>query len=95
MLALSKKWYDTLPAPLQQIVLEEGRAVHAELLEWTKKFYNESIQTWKEQTKDGFIVLTPDQQAAFVYECICCTATAMTSSGGYLTNSSWGRYCAL
>ncbi len=65
MLALSKKWYDTLPAPLQQIVLEEGRAVHAELLEWTKQFYNECVQTWKEQTKDGFVALTPDQQAAF------------------------------
>jgi TRAP-type C4-dicarboxylate transport system substrate-binding protein len=65
MLALSKKWYDTLPAPLQQIVLAEGRALHAELLEWTKQFYNASIQTWKEQTKDGFITLTPDQQAAF------------------------------
>jgi TRAP-type C4-dicarboxylate transport system substrate-binding protein len=65
MLALSKKWYDTLPASLQHLVLEEGRAVHAELLEWTKRFYDESIQTWKAQTKDGFVVLTPDQQAVF------------------------------
>jgi TRAP-type transport system periplasmic protein len=65
MLAISKKWYDTLPVTLQQIVMEEGRAVHAELLDWTKNFYNEGVQIWKEQTKGSFVELTPDERAAF------------------------------
>ena len=65
ILALSKKWYDTLPAPLQQMVLEEGRILHAELLEWTKHFYTECVEIWQRQTNDGFVTLTPDQQAAF------------------------------
>jgi TRAP-type C4-dicarboxylate transport system substrate-binding protein len=65
MLAVSKKWYETLPATLQQTLLEEGRGLHAELLDWTKNFYNEGVQTWKGQTKDSFIELTTDQQAAF------------------------------
>jgi TRAP-type C4-dicarboxylate transport system substrate-binding protein len=51
MLAVSKKWYDPLPITLQAIVLEEGHALHAELLDWTKSFYNESVPIWKEQTK--------------------------------------------
>jgi TRAP-type transport system periplasmic protein len=65
MLAISKKWYDTLPVTVQQTLLEEGRALHAELLDWTKNFYNEGVLTWKEQTKDSFVELTTDQRAAF------------------------------
>jgi TRAP-type C4-dicarboxylate transport system substrate-binding protein len=62
---VSKKWYDGLPADLQRAVVEEGRAVHAELLDWTKNFYNQGVTVWKEKTKDGWIELTAEQRAAF------------------------------
>jgi hypothetical protein len=55
----------SLPVTVQQSLLEEGRALHAELLDWTKNFYNEGVHTWKEQTKDCFVELTTDQRAAF------------------------------
>ncbi len=62
---VSQKWYDGLPPDLQEAVLEEARAVHPELLPWTKNFYNEAATIWKEKTKDGWIELTADQRAAF------------------------------
>lgn len=62
---VSQKWYDGLPADLQQAVVEEGRAVHPELLDWTRNFHIEAAKVWKDQTKDGWIDLTPDQRAAF------------------------------
>ncbi len=62
---VSKKWYDGLPPDLQEAVVEEARAVHPELLPWTKNFYNEAATIWKEKTKDGWIELTADQRAAF------------------------------
>jgi len=30
-----------------------------------KNFHTEAVKTWKEQTRGGFVELTPDQQAAF------------------------------
>jgi len=65
ILTISKKWYDTLPADLQKAVVEEGPAVHAELLPWTKNFYEEGVKLWKDKTKEGWIELTAEQRAAF------------------------------
>ena len=62
---VSKRWLDGLPKDLQQAVVEEGRAVQAELLDWGKSFYQAGVATWKEKTKDGFVELTPEQRAAF------------------------------
>ena len=62
---VSKKWFDGLPPDLQKIVVEEGRAVHAELLEWGKNFNREAVGIWKEKTKDGLVELTAEQRAAF------------------------------
>src|SRR5262249_46170534 len=62
---VSKKWFDGLPPDIQRIVVEEGRAVHAELLEWDKDFNRAAVNLWKEKTKDGLIELTPEQRAAF------------------------------
>jgi TRAP-type C4-dicarboxylate transport system substrate-binding protein len=62
---VSKKWFDGLPADIQKIVLEEGRAVQAELLDWTKNFYQTGVKTWKEKTGAGWIELTPEQRSAF------------------------------
>ncbi len=65
ILTVSKKWYDTLPADMQKAVDEEGRGVHAELLPWTKNFYEEGVKIWKDKTKEGWIELTAEQRAAF------------------------------
>jgi TRAP-type C4-dicarboxylate transport system substrate-binding protein len=62
---VSKKWLDGLPAEVQKIVLEEGRAVQVELLDWTKNFYQAGVTTWKEKTGAGWIELTPNQRSAF------------------------------
>jgi len=62
---VSKKWLDGLPAELQKAVVEEGPAVHAELLPWTKNFYEEGVKLWKDKTKEGWIELTAEQRAAF------------------------------
>jgi TRAP-type C4-dicarboxylate transport system substrate-binding protein len=62
---ISKKWLDGLPADLQKAVLEEGRAVQAELLDWTKNFYQRMETVWREKAKEGWIELTAEQKAAF------------------------------
>ena len=62
---VSQRWYDGLPSDIQQAVVEEARAVHPELLEWTRNFYSEAARVWKEQSKDGWIDLMGEQRAAF------------------------------
>lgn len=62
---VSRKWYDALPSDLQQAVVEEARADHAELLSFARNLFNESARIWREKTKDGLIELTPEQHAAF------------------------------
>ena len=62
---VSKKWLEGLPADVQKAVLEEARGVQAELLDWTKNFYQTGVKTWKEKTRDGWVELTPDQRSAF------------------------------
>jgi hypothetical protein len=46
-------------------VIDEGRAVQAEMLEVAKEKVATAEATWKEQTKDGWLELTPEQRAAF------------------------------
>jgi TRAP-type C4-dicarboxylate transport system substrate-binding protein len=62
---VSKRWLDGLPPDVQKAVLEEGRALHAEMLDWTKNFYQAGVKTWKEKTSDGWIELTAPQRSAF------------------------------
>ncbi len=62
---VSKKWFDGLPPDIQKIVVEEGRAIHGELLAWAKDFYRGAVDVWKEKTKDGWIELTSEQRAVF------------------------------
>jgi len=62
---ISKKWFDGLPADIQRAVLEEGQAVQAELLDWTKNFYQRMETIWKEKAKEGWIELTAEQKAVF------------------------------
>jgi TRAP-type C4-dicarboxylate transport system substrate-binding protein len=62
---INKKWLDGLPPEVRRAVLEEGRAVHAELLEVTKQANASAEATWKSATKDGWIELTAEQRATF------------------------------
>jgi TRAP-type C4-dicarboxylate transport system substrate-binding protein len=62
---LSKRWLDGLPRDIQQAVVDEGRAVQEELLDWAKTFSQAGVATWKEKTKDGFVELTPEERTAF------------------------------
>jgi TRAP-type C4-dicarboxylate transport system substrate-binding protein len=61
----NKRWVDGLPPNVKQAVLDEGRAVQAELLEVAKAKIAASEATWKAQTRDGWIELTAEQRAAF------------------------------
>ena len=65
MATVNKRWFDGLPPDIQQAVLEEGRAVQPEMLDWAKNFYQTGVGIWKEKTRDGWIELTADQHAAF------------------------------
>ncbi len=62
---INKRWLDGLPPNVRRAVVEEGRALHAELLEVTKQANAAAEATWKERTKDGWIELTATERAAF------------------------------
>jgi TRAP-type C4-dicarboxylate transport system substrate-binding protein len=62
---VSKRWFDGLPADIQKIVVEETRAIQAEILAWGKDFNRAAVAIWKDKTKDGLVELTPEQRATF------------------------------
>jgi TRAP-type C4-dicarboxylate transport system substrate-binding protein len=62
---VNKRWLEGLPPNVRQAVVDEGRAIHAELLDVTKQANAAAEATWKERTKDGWIALTPEQRNAF------------------------------
>jgi TRAP-type transport system periplasmic protein len=62
IIEISKKWYDTLPADLQAIVLNNARAVSKAIAPGAHSFYDLQRRTWVE--KGGEIIsLPPDEQA--------------------------------
>ncbi|MGH7313028.1 MAG: TRAP transporter substrate-binding protein [Candidatus Rokuibacteriota bacterium] len=62
---VSKLWYDKLPPDLQKILVEEGRAVEEECLDWTVAFNNKARQTWLEKGGE-LIKLPPADQAELI-----------------------------
>ncbi len=62
---INKRWLEGQPPEIQRAVVEEARALHAELLDFTKQANAAAEATWKAQTKDGWIDLTADQRAVF------------------------------
>jgi len=62
---LSKKWYDTLPADLQQIVDKDAAATVTALNPWVLDFDAKAQKTW---TNSGgqLISLPPDEQGAML-----------------------------
>jgi TRAP-type C4-dicarboxylate transport system substrate-binding protein len=62
---VSKRWFDGLPPNAQKALVEEGKAVHDELLAVSKQAHEKAIATWKAGSKDGWIELTDTERAAF------------------------------
>lgn len=62
---VSKRWFDRLPPDLQKAIVEEGKAVQAELLDVAKAANEKAIEAWKTGSKDGWIELTDAERAAF------------------------------
>lgn len=62
---VSKRWFDRLPADMQKAIVEEGKAVQAELLDVSKQANDRAIEAWKTGSKDGWIELTEAERAAF------------------------------
>ena len=62
---VSKRWFDSLPPAQQQALVQESRALHKDLLEFVRKSVATSQETWKRETKDGWIELTPAEKTAF------------------------------
>jgi len=62
---ISKKWYDALPADLQQIVDRDAIAESAAINPWAVDFYDKARQSW---TSSGgeLISLPPDEQSALL-----------------------------
>ncbi|HET9489457.1 MAG TPA: TRAP transporter substrate-binding protein [Methylomirabilota bacterium] len=62
---VSKLWYDKLPPDLQKILLEEGRAVEKECLDWTVEFNEQARRTWRDKGGE-LIKLPPADQAEMI-----------------------------
>jgi TRAP-type C4-dicarboxylate transport system substrate-binding protein len=62
---VNKRWLESLPPNVQKVLLEEARAVQPELIEVSRQMEVTAVATWKEQTKDGWMELTPAQKNAF------------------------------
>jgi TRAP-type transport system periplasmic protein len=65
MAFVNKRWLDALPANVRQVVLDEGRAIQAEILDVAKEKIAAAEATWKQGSKDGWIDLTAEQRQAF------------------------------
>jgi TRAP-type C4-dicarboxylate transport system substrate-binding protein len=63
--AVSKKWYDALPADLQQIVDRDARAASIQVNPETIAINDRADQTWKASGGE-LIKLPPDEQAAML-----------------------------
>ena len=59
---MSKKWYDTLPADLQKIVLAEAEAASHEIVAWQAQDMANQRKTWLEHGGE-LAQLPPDEQA--------------------------------
>jgi TRAP-type C4-dicarboxylate transport system substrate-binding protein len=65
IIEMSKKWFDTLPADLQKIVLDDGRKVSADSFPAVQQFFDAQSKIW--ESKGGqFIRLPDDEQAAML-----------------------------
>jgi TRAP-type C4-dicarboxylate transport system substrate-binding protein len=65
MAFVNKRWLDGLPPNVKQAVLDEGRAIQAEILDVAKEKIAAAETTWKQGSKDGWIDLTAEQRQAF------------------------------
>jgi TRAP-type C4-dicarboxylate transport system substrate-binding protein len=59
---ISRKWFETLPADLQRIIVEEGDKAAQEVVPWQKNFIDLQRKTWVDKGGE-LISLPPDEQA--------------------------------
>jgi TRAP-type transport system periplasmic protein len=62
---ISKKWYDALPADLQQIIDKDAIAESVAINPWATDFYAKARQTWVSSGGE-LISLPPDDQSALL-----------------------------
>jgi TRAP-type C4-dicarboxylate transport system substrate-binding protein len=62
---VSIKWMNSLPRDLQKAVVEEARALHKELLDFSKAKSDQLVKIWKGQPKNEFIELTAAERKEF------------------------------
>ena len=62
---ISKKWYDRLPADLQQAVVAEAQALIPVRLQWTKDYSKESLDKMRARKDVLYYKLTKEESAAF------------------------------
>ena len=61
----NKKWFESLPPNVQKALRDEARAVQPELIEVSRQMEVNAVAAWKENTKDGWMELTPGEKNAF------------------------------
>lgn len=61
VMMVSKRWFDAQPADVQAMLVEEGRALEAELNEWTLNAQQEAQQIWREHGGEIFTLSDADQ----------------------------------
>lgn len=54
VMMVSKRWFDSQPADIQTMLLEEGKALEPELNEWTYKAQSDARNIWK--SKGGEVI---------------------------------------
>jgi TRAP-type C4-dicarboxylate transport system substrate-binding protein len=59
---VSKRWFDSLPADLQQVVLTTAKEVQADVLPWSRTFVADQRKQWTEKGGE-FIRFSPDDMA--------------------------------
>jgi TRAP-type C4-dicarboxylate transport system substrate-binding protein len=62
---LSKKWFDALPADLQNILRDDGAKVSKDIIPWVNEFFASQQKVWTD--KGGEMINLPaDEQAAMI-----------------------------
>lgn len=61
VMMVSKRWFDAQPKDIQQIMVEEGKALEPELNAWALKSQNEAAGVWKEHGGEIFKLSAEDQ----------------------------------
>lgn len=62
---VNKGWYDRLPADLQQLLVEQSKALQMEMSQFSEERNAEALKLMREQPGNEVVELTPQQREAF------------------------------